>query len=75
MTAIGARVLAVDNLGAHYRVIVRIGLPRYRGSFHTLLFGENKPFMGFTHNGHLDLAYHEDPHLEAGQPFPLWTIQ
>ena len=27
MTAIGAKVLAVGNLGAHYRVIVRIGLP------------------------------------------------
>jgi hypothetical protein len=31
--------------------------------------------MGFTHNGLLDLVYHEDPHLKAGQPFPLWTIQ
>jgi hypothetical protein len=75
MTAIGAKVLAVDNLGAHYRVIVRIGFPRYRGSFHTLQFGEKKPFMGFTHNGQLDLVYNEDPHLKAGQPFPLWTIQ
>jgi hypothetical protein len=75
MTAIGARVVAVDNLGGPYRVIVRIGFPRYRGSFYTLKFGENKPFMGFTHNGLLDLVYHEDPHLEAGQAFPLWTIQ
>jgi hypothetical protein len=75
MTAIGAKVLAVDNFDGQYRVIVRIGFPRYRGSFHTLQFGEKKPFMGFTHNGRLDLAYHEDPHLKAGQPFPLWTIQ
>ena len=75
MTAIGAKVLAVDNLDGQYRVIVRIGFPRYRGSFHTLQFGEKKPFMGFTHNGRLDLVYHEDPHLKAGQPFPLWTIQ
>ena len=75
MTAIGAKVLAVENLGAYYRVIVRIGFPRYRGSFQTLKFGAKRPVMGFTHNGRLDLVYHEDPHLEAGQPFPLWTIQ
>jgi hypothetical protein len=75
MTAIGAKVLTVDNLGTQYRVVVRIGFSRYRGSFLTLKFGEKKPFMGFTHNGQLDLVYHEDPHLKAGQPFPLWTIQ
>jgi hypothetical protein len=75
MTAIGAKVLAVDNVGAQYRVIVRIGFPRYRGSFHTLEFGEKKPFTGFTHDGQLDLVYHEDPHQKAGQSFPLWTIQ
>ena len=75
MTAIGAKVLAVDNLDGQYRVIVRIGFPRYRGSFHTLQFGEKKPFMGFTQNGLLDLVYHENPHLKAGQSFPLWTIQ
>ena len=63
MTAIAAKVLAVDNLGAQYRVIVRIGFPRYRGSFNTLKFGEKKPFAGFTHNGQLDLVYHKDPHL------------
>jgi hypothetical protein len=74
MTTIAAKVLAVDNLGARYRVIVRIGFPRYRGSFNTLKFGEKKPFTGFTHNGQLDLVYHKDPHLKTGQPFPLWTI-
>ena len=65
MTAIGAKVLTVDNLGTQYRVVVRIGFPRYRGSFLTLEFGEKKPFTGFTHNGQLDLVYHEDPHLKA----------
>ena len=75
MTASGAKVLTVDNLGTQYRVVVRIGFPRYRGSFLTLKFGENKPFTGFMHNGQLDLVYHDDPHLKAGQPFPLWTIQ
>jgi len=28
MTAIAAKVLAVDNLGTQYRAIVRIGFPR-----------------------------------------------
>jgi hypothetical protein len=73
MTAVGARVLAVDNVGAPHRVIVRIGFPRCRES-HTLKFGEQEPFTGFTPNGRLDLVYHEDPHLKAGQPFPLWTL-
>ena len=75
MTASGAKVLTVDNLGTQYRVVVRIGFPRCRGLFLTLKFGEKKPFTGFTHNGQLDLVYHEDPHLKAGQVFPLWTIQ
>jgi hypothetical protein len=44
MTAIGAKVLAVDNLGAQYRAIFRVEFPRYRGSFQTLKFGEKKPF-------------------------------
>jgi len=75
MTASGAKVLTVDNLGTQYRVVVRIGFPRYRVSFLTLKFVEKKPFTGFMHNGQLDLVYYEDPHLKAGQPFPLWTIQ
>src|SRR5260370_12156112 len=60
MTASGAKVLTVDNLGTQYSVVVRIGFPRYRGSFLTLKFGEKKPFTGFKHNGQLDLVYHED---------------
>jgi hypothetical protein len=71
MTVIGTEVLAVDSLSALYRAIVRIGFPRYRGSFLTLKFGEKKPFTGFTQNGQLDLVYHEDPLLRAGQLFPV----
>jgi hypothetical protein len=67
MTVIGTEVLAVDSLGALYRAIVRIGFPRYRDSFLTLKFGEKEPFTGFTQNGRLDLVYHEDPLLRAGQ--------
>jgi len=75
MTPILAKVLAVDNQGDQYNVIVRIELANYRGSFNTLIFGENKPSTGFCHEGRLDLVYYKDPGLKAGQPFPLWTIQ
>ncbi len=75
MTAIPAKVVAVDRQSDQYRVIVRIGLAKYRGSFNTLKFGEKKPFTGFCRDGQLDLVYFQDPGLEAGESFPLWTIQ
>jgi hypothetical protein len=75
MTPILAKVLAVDNQGDQYNVIVRIELANYRGSFKTLICGENKPSISFCHEGRLDLVYYKDPGLKAGQPFPLWTIQ
>jgi hypothetical protein len=75
MTAIPARVLAVDKEGDQYRIMVRIGLARYRGSFETLTFGEKKPRIGFCHEGQLELVYHKDPCLKTGQPFPLWTLE
>jgi hypothetical protein len=56
-------------------VIVRILLRKYRGSFNTLMFGENKPLMGSCRDGQLDLIYCRDPGLKEGQPFPWWTIQ
>ena len=67
MTVIGTEVLAVDSLGALYRAIVRVEFPRYRGSLLTLKFGEKKPVTGFMQSGQLDLVYHEDPLLRAGQ--------
>jgi hypothetical protein len=75
MTPIPAKVLAVDKEGDQHHVIVRIGLRKYRGSFNTLKFGENKPSIGFCNGGRLDLLYYQDPGLTAGQTFPLWTIQ
>jgi hypothetical protein len=74
MTPILAKVLGVDNQGNQYNVIVRIGLAKYRGSFNTLAFGENKPSFGFCHQGRLELVYRKDPGFKAGQPFPLWTV-
>jgi hypothetical protein len=47
MTAIGARVLVVDNVGAQCGVIVRIGFQGYLASFDTLKFAEKKTFTGF----------------------------
>jgi hypothetical protein len=75
LTAIPAEVLAVDRLSDQYRVIVRIGLAKYRGSYDTLIFGEQKPLVGSCRDGHLDLIYLQDPGIEPGQEFPLWTIQ
>ena len=75
MTVISAVVFTIDRQGNHYRVVVQIGLPKYRGSFNTLVFGENKPFVGSFHDGRLGLVYHQDPGIHEGQEFPLWTIQ
>ena len=71
---IPAKVLAVDKQGDQYNVIVRIGLAKYRGSFNTLAFGENKPFTDLCHNAQLDLFYYRYPGLKAGKSFPLWTV-
>jgi hypothetical protein len=75
MTAIPAEVVAAHRLVNQYHVIVRIGVGRYRGSFATLDFGDNKPLIGACHDGRVDLIYLRDPGLCAGQRFPLWSIQ
>jgi hypothetical protein len=75
MTFIPAKIVAVDKEGDKHRIVVRIVLRKYRGSFNTLKFRENKPLMGYCHNGRLDLIYYRDPGLKKGQSFPLWTIQ
>jgi hypothetical protein len=74
MTLVPAKVLAVQKSGDRYQVIVRIET-KYRGSFNTLAFGENKPFTGSYHEGRLDLVYFRDPGLEVDQAFPVWTIR
>lgn len=75
MTFIPAKVVAVGKQADKHRIVVRIVLRRYRGSFNTLKFGENKPLMGSFHDGRLDLIYYRDPGFKEGQSFPLWTIQ
>ncbi|MBV8331056.1 MAG: hypothetical protein JOZ61_11405 [Verrucomicrobia bacterium] len=75
MTPIPAKVLTVNKQSHQYRVLVQIELEKYLGSFHTLRFGESKPFTGVCRNGRLDLFYYRDPELKEGTPFPLWTIQ
>jgi hypothetical protein len=74
MTPVPAKVLAVEKNGDRYQVIVRIET-KYRGSFNTLVFGENKPFTGSYRDCRLDLIYYRDPCLEVDQAFPVWTIR
>src|SRR5271167_5001083 len=73
MTPIPAKVLTVAKQSSQFRVLVQIELEKYLGSFHTLRFGERKPFTGSCHNGQLDLFY-RDPGIKVGKSFPLWTI-
>jgi len=75
MTSVPAMVLAVGKLADQYHVVVRIGRAKYRGSFNTFVFGENKPHVGSYHSGRLDLFYFGYPGFKVGQSFPLWTIQ
>jgi hypothetical protein len=74
MIRIPAKVLTVDRQSSQYRVLVQIELEKYLGSFHTLRFGEKKPFTGTCFHGQLDLFYYRDPGVQAGKSFPLWTI-
>ena len=75
MSPISARVLSVKKLDNPRRVMVRVRLAKYRGSFNTLLFGNDKPLIGSCHEGLLDLLYCRDPDLKAGHSFPLWGIR
>src|SRR5271165_5469818 len=73
MTPILAKVTAIEKRGDQYQVIVKIS-PKYRGSFNTLAFGEIKPHSGSLKEGRLDLVYYQDPDLNIGDPFRLWTL-
>jgi hypothetical protein len=73
MTAIAAKVTAIEKRGDQYQVIVQI-TAKYRGSFNTLAFAEIKPHSGSLKDGRLDLVYHQNPSLNIGDPFPLWTL-
>ena len=75
MTPIPAEVVAAEKKGVHYQVIVQIGMPKYRGSFNTLVFGERKPYRGSLKDGRLELVYHQDPGFRPGEVFPLWTLR
>jgi hypothetical protein len=75
ITFIPAKIISVDTQSDQHRILVRILLRKYKGSFNTLKFGENKPLMGSCHDGQLDLVYCRDPGLKEGQSFPLWRIQ
>jgi len=74
MTALAAKVVALEKPGDHYQAVVHI-ITKYRGSFNTLAFGEIKPYIGSLKNGRLDLVYHQDPGLKVGDDFPVWTLR
>jgi hypothetical protein len=74
MTPIPAKVTAMEKRADQYQVIVQI-TPKYRGSFNTLAFGEIKPHSGSLKDGRLALVYHQNPNVDTGDPFPLWTLQ
>jgi hypothetical protein len=73
MTALPAKVIALEKPSDQYQVIVQIST-KYRGSFNTLAFGEIKPYSGSLKNGRLDLVYYRDPGLTVGDQFALWTL-
>jgi hypothetical protein len=73
MSPIAAKVTSIEKRGDQYQVIVQI-IPKYRGSFNTLAFGEIKPHIGSLRDGRLDLVYYQNPGLSIGDPFSLWTL-
>jgi hypothetical protein len=73
MTSLPAQVMAIEERGDQYQVVVQIST-KYRGSFSTLAFGEIKPYIGSLKDGRLDLVYFRDSHLEIGDQFALWTL-
>ena len=74
MSPLPAKVVAFAKSGAQYRLVVEL-VPKYRGSFNTLVFGEIKPHTGSLHGGRLDLVYFQNPDLDIGDQFPLWTLR
>jgi hypothetical protein len=72
MTQLSAKVLIVDRLGDQYLITVQVS-EKYPSTFDGLTFGDNRPRFGSYRHGWLDLVYHQDPGLYAGQTFPLWT--
>ncbi len=74
ITCIPAKIVAVDNQVDRHLIIVRLLLRKYKGSFNTLIFGDNKPLVGSYHDGQLHLIYYRDPGYKEGEAFPLWTV-
>jgi hypothetical protein len=74
MTSLPSKVIAIEERGDRYQVIVQIGT-KYRASFNTLAFGEIKPYVGSPKDSRLDLVYYRDPGPCVGDQFPLWTLQ
>jgi hypothetical protein len=74
MIPIPVTVLNVDKQGDEYLITVQVESGAFPGTFDKLGF-EIKPDVGWYHYNWLDLIYHRDPDLKAGQTFPLRMIQ
>ena len=73
MSLIPAKVTAIEKRGVQYQVVVEI-VPKYRGSFNSLVFGKIKPHSGSLKDGQLNMVYYQNPGLNIGDSFPLWTL-
>jgi hypothetical protein len=59
--------------GGEYLITVQVDSGKSRRIRSTSF--EIKPDLGLYYYDWLDLIYHRDPGLKAGQAFPLWRIQ
>ena len=57
MSPIAAKVVAFEKRDAQYQLVVEI-IPKYRGSFNILIFGEIRPHTDSLKDGRLDLVDH-----------------
>jgi hypothetical protein len=73
MTSLPAQVIAIENRGDQYQVIVQINT-KYRGSFNTVAFGEIKPYSGSLKDGRLDLVYYRDLGPERSGSVPALDL-
>jgi hypothetical protein len=74
MTPIPATVLNVDKQGGEYLITVQVESGACPGAFDQLGF-EIKPDLGWYHYDWLDLIYHRNPGLKAGQALAQATIE
>jgi hypothetical protein len=73
MSPIHAKVTAIEKRGVQYQVVVEI-VPKYRGSFNTLVLERLSRTAVLLRMARLNLVYYQNPGLKIGDLFPLWTL-